>query len=132
MRCCLAQSKERAASGDRPRLSTLVLRRYRSSQSAPAASATAQSLPTVMAKPRRRRPPPALPPGLEVSRPRERLGSSLLIVEDEPPMQAQLRLDLTDLGYEARVAGSAQDAQDLLSHERVAGVLLDLVLDEGE
>lgn len=47
-------------------------------------------------------------------------------------MQAQLRLDLTDLGYQVRVAGSAEDAKRVLSHERVAGVLLDLVLDEAE
>jgi DNA-binding response OmpR family regulator len=60
------------------------------------------------------------------------LGSSVLVVEDEPPMQAQLRLDLTDLGYQARLAGSAEEAKEILSHERVAGVLLDLVLDEGE
>src|SRR5215470_5200890 len=76
--------------------------------------------------------PPPLPPGLEVYRPPELLGSSVLVVEDEPPMQAQLRLDLTDLGYQARVAGSAEEAQQILSSERVAGVLLDLVLDEGE
>jgi DNA-binding response OmpR family regulator len=75
---------------------------------------------------------PPLPPGLEVYRPPELLGSSVLIVEDEPPMQAQLRLDLTDLGYQARVAGSPAEAQRVLTHERVAGVLLDLVLDEGE
>jgi len=76
--------------------------------------------------------PPPLPPGLEVYRPPEVLGSSVLVVEDEPPMQAQLRLDLTDLGYQVRVAGSADEARDLLTHERVAGVLLDLVLDEAE
>jgi DNA-binding response OmpR family regulator len=76
--------------------------------------------------------PPPLPPGLEVFRPPELLGSSVLVVEDERPMQAQLRLDLTDLGYQVRVAGSADEAKDVLTHERVAGVLLDLVLDEGE
>ncbi len=76
--------------------------------------------------------PPPLPPGLEVYRPPELLGSSVLVVEDEPPMQAQLRLDLTDLGYQARLAGSADQAKEILTHERVAGVLLDLVLDEGE
>jgi DNA-binding response OmpR family regulator len=81
---------------------------------------------------RGRNAPPPLPPGLEVYRPPELLGSSVLVVEDEPPMQAQLRLDLTDLGYQARVAGSADEAQAILSNERVAGVLLDLVLDEGE
>jgi DNA-binding response OmpR family regulator len=75
---------------------------------------------------------PPLPPGLEVYRPEELLGSLVLIVEDEPPMQAQLRLDLTDLGYQVRVAGSAEEARHVLSLERVAGVLLDLVLDDGE
>jgi DNA-binding response OmpR family regulator len=67
-----------------------------------------------------------------VYRPAELLGSSVLIVEDEPPMQAQLRLDLTDLGYQTRIAGTADEAKEVLTHERVAGVLLDLVLDEGE
>src|SRR5215471_11796094 len=64
--------------------------------------------------------PPPLPPGLEVYRPAELLGSSVLVVDDELPMQAQLRLDLTDLGYQARVAGTAEEAQAILSHERVA------------
>lgn len=76
--------------------------------------------------------PPPLPPGLDVYRPKELLGSSVLIVEDETPMQTQLRLDLADLGYQTRVAGSALDARRVLTHERVAGVLLDLVLDDGE
>jgi DNA-binding response OmpR family regulator len=76
--------------------------------------------------------PPPLPPGLEVYRPPQLLGSSVLIVEDEAPMQAQLRLDLTDLGYLVRLAGSADEAKRVLTHERVAGVLLDLVLDDGE
>jgi len=76
--------------------------------------------------------PPPLPPGLEVYRPPEVLGSAVLIVEDETPMQVQLRLDLHDLGYQPKVAGSASEAQALLARERVAGVLLDLVLDEGE
>jgi DNA-binding response OmpR family regulator len=75
---------------------------------------------------------PPLPPGLEVYRPHELLGSSVLVVEDERPLQAQLRLDLTDLGYQVRVAGTADEARTLLIQERVAGVLLDLVLDEGE
>src|SRR5437773_2460324 len=81
---------------------------------------------------RGRNAPPPLPPGLEVFRPPQLLGSSVLVVEDERPMQAQLRLDLTDLGYQVRVAGSANEAKDVLTHERVAGLLLDLVLDEGE
>jgi DNA-binding response OmpR family regulator len=73
-----------------------------------------------------------MPPGLEAYRPSELLGSAVLVVEDEPPMQAQLRLDLTDLGYQVRVAGTAPQAQRVLTEERVAGVVLDLVLDEGE
>ncbi len=73
-----------------------------------------------------------LPPGLEAYRPPELIGSSVLVVEDEAAMRSQLRLDLADLGYEPRVAGSAAEAQALLERERVAGVLLDLVLDEGE
>src|ERR1700730_508091 len=85
-----------------------------------------------MLRTRPRLSPPPLPPGLEVYRPPEVIGSSVLIVEDEIPMQSQLRLDLTDLGYQAKVAGSANEAQQLLTRERVAGVLLDLVLDEGE
>jgi DNA-binding response OmpR family regulator len=73
-----------------------------------------------------------MPPGLDVYRPPEVVGSSVLVVEDELPMQIQLRLDLTDLGYQVRVAGTAAEAQQVLSNERVAGVLLDLVLDDGE
>ncbi|HUZ88460.1 MAG TPA: response regulator [Candidatus Acidoferrales bacterium] len=76
--------------------------------------------------------PPPLPPGLEVYRPVEVLGSSVLIVEDEVPMQVQLRMDLNDLGYQPSVAGSAEEALQVLSRERLAGVILDLVLDEGE
>src|SRR2546423_3000818 len=85
-----------------------------------------------MLRPRLRVARPPLPPGLDAYRPPEVIGSSVLIVEDEIPMQTQLRLDLTDLGYQAKVAGSGEEAQQLLSRERVAGVLLDLVLDEGE
>jgi DNA-binding response OmpR family regulator len=80
----------------------------------------------------RERAAPPLPPGLDVYRPPEVLGSTVLIVEDEPALRAQLRLDLTDLGYQARVAADPEEARSLLSRERVAGVLLDLVLDEGE
>jgi DNA-binding response OmpR family regulator len=47
-------------------------------------------------------------------------------------MQMQLQLDLNDLGYQPKVAGSADAARDLLTRERMSGVLLDLVLDEGE
>ena len=75
---------------------------------------------------------PPLPPGLEVYRPAEVLGSAVLVVEDESAMQQQLRIDLQDLGYRALVSSSAPDAMALLEQERVAGILLDLVLDEGE
>jgi DNA-binding response OmpR family regulator len=76
--------------------------------------------------------PPPLPPGLEVYRPLDLMGSSVLVVDDEAAMQLQLRMDLRDLGYQPRVASSATEAKDILTHERVAAVLLDLVLDEGE
>ncbi|HEX6349840.1 MAG TPA: response regulator [Candidatus Dormibacteraeota bacterium] len=75
---------------------------------------------------------PPLPPGLEVYRPADVLGSRVLVVDDEVPMQMQLQLDLNDLGYQPKVAGSADAAKDLLTRERMSGVLLDLVLDEGE
>jgi DNA-binding response OmpR family regulator len=80
-------------------------------------------------RPRREIPPP-LPPGLDAYRPPEVLGSSVLVVEDEAPMQLQLRVDLNDLGYQAKVAGSADGAKELLNQERVAAILLDLVLDD--
>ena len=83
------------------------------------------------ASPREVRLPP-LPPGLEVYRPPEVLGSVVLVVEDESAMQQQLRIDLEDLGYRALVSSSAPDAMTVLDQERVAGILLDLVLDEGE
>ncbi len=75
---------------------------------------------------------PPLPPGLEVYRPAEVLGSAILVVEDESAMQQQLRIDLHDLGYLPLVSSSAPEAMTLLESERIAGVLLDLVLDEGE
>ena len=75
---------------------------------------------------------PPLPPGLEVYRPAEVLGSAVLVVEDESAMQQQLRIDLHDLGYLPLVSSSAPEAMELLEKERIAGVLLDLVLDESE
>lgn len=75
---------------------------------------------------------PPLPPGLEVYRPAEVLGSAVLVVEDESAMQQQLRIDLHDLGYRPSVSSSAPQAMELLERERMAAVLLDLVLDEGE
>jgi len=84
-----------------------------------------------MPAPREVRLPP-LPPGLEVYRPAAVLGSAVLVVEDEVSMQTQLRIDLQDLGYAARVASNQHEAMSVLSRERLAGVLLDLVLDESE
>src|SRR5258708_23600488 len=75
---------------------------------------------------------PPLPPGLEVYRPADVLGSAVLVVEDEAAMQQQLRIDLHDLGYRPSPASSSPEARALLERERVAAVLLDLVLDEGE
>ena len=75
---------------------------------------------------------PPLPPGLEVYRPADVLGSSVLVVEDEAAMQQQLRIDLQDLGYRPSVSSTAPEARQLLERERMAAVLLDLVLDEGE
>src|ERR1700681_4602797 len=75
---------------------------------------------------------PPHPPGLELYRPAEVLGSAVLVVEDEAAMQQQLRIDLHDLGYRPSAASSAPEARALLEKERVAAVLLDLVLDEGE
>ena len=75
---------------------------------------------------------PPLPPGLEVYRPADVLGSSVLVVEDEAAMLQQLRIDLHDLGYRPSVAATVAEARELLEHERVAAVLLDLVLDERE
>ncbi|MGH7904352.1 MAG: response regulator transcription factor [Candidatus Dormibacteraceae bacterium] len=73
-----------------------------------------------------------MPPGLHVYRPLALLGSRVLVVEDEQQIQIQLQLDLRGLGYEPVVAGTAADARELLSHERIAAVLLDLVLDDRE
>jgi len=75
---------------------------------------------------------PPLPPGLEVYRPADVLGSSVLVVEDEAAMLQQLRIDLHDLGYRPSVAATVAEARNVLEHERVAAVLLDLVLDERE
>ena len=75
---------------------------------------------------------PPLPPGLEVYRPADVLGSSVLVVEDEAAMLQQLRIDLHDLGYRPSVAATVIEARNVLEHERVAAVLLDLVLDESE
>src|SRR5256886_9849756 len=75
---------------------------------------------------------PPLPPGLEVYRPADVLGSSVLVVEDEAAMLQQLRIDLHDLGYRPSVAATVLEAHNVLENERVAAVFLGLVLDEKE
>src|ERR1700680_1898267 len=65
-------------------------------------------------------------------RPAQCVRPSALVVEDEAAMLQQLRIDLHDLGYRPSVAASVAEARNLLEHERVAAVLLDLVLDESE
>src|SRR2546421_10676993 len=67
---------------------------------------------------------PPLPPGLEVYRPADVLGSAVLVVEDEAAMLQQLRIDLHDLGYRPSVAAPPDQARDLLEHERVAAGVL--------
>ena len=47
-------------------------------------------------------------------------------------MLQQLRIDLHDLGYRPSVAATVLEAHNVLENERVAAVLLDLVLDEHE
>ena len=61
---------------------------------------------------------PPLPPGLEVYRPADVLGSSVLVVEDEAAMQQQLRIDLHDLGYRPFAASSAPEARQLQQQSR--------------
>lgn len=80
----------------------------------------------------RNRPRPPLPQGLDVFRPDEVIASTVLVVEDEAPMLAQLELDLKLLGYQPRTAADAETARHVLSEERIAGILLDLILDERE
>src|SRR5258707_4360416 len=75
---------------------------------------------------------PPLPPGLEVYRPAEVLGSAVLVGEDEAAMRQQLRIDLHDLGYRPAGSASAPAAIELLSREPAAALLLQLLLDEGE
>jgi DNA-binding response OmpR family regulator len=77
-------------------------------------------------------PLPPLPPGLDVYRPAEVMGSVTLVVEDEAPMRTQLEIDLQDLGYQVRSASSPPEAMGALQRERVAAVLLDLILEEDE
>jgi DNA-binding response OmpR family regulator len=74
---------------------------------------------------------PKLPPGLEVYRPRELLGRSVLVVDDERSLRNQLTRDLDALGYRALQADSPEAARQLLESEQVDGVILDLFL-QGE
>ena len=72
--------------------------------------------------------PPPLPPGLEVYRPPELLGSTVLVVDDEASLRDQLRRDLDALGYRAVEAGDAAAAQEVLAAGHVDAVILDLML----
>lgn len=75
---------------------------------------------------------PPLPPGLEVYRPAELLGSTVLVVDDEASLRDQLRRDLDALGYRALEADGAAAARDLIGSEPVAAVILDLMLGESD
>jgi len=72
---------------------------------------------------------PKLPPGLEVYRPRELLGRSVLVVDDERSLRQQLTRDLQALGYAALEADSADAARRVIDSETVDAVILDLLLD---
>lgn len=74
---------------------------------------------------------PKLPPGLEVYRPRELLGRSVLVVDDERSLRQQLTRDLDALGYRALQAETPEAARKALESEPVDAVILDLLL-EGE
>lgn len=75
---------------------------------------------------------PPLPPGLDAYRPAEVLGSITLVVEGNGWMRRQLETDLRDLGYEARSAGTTDEAMQELRRSRVAAVFLNLDLDDDE
>lgn len=75
---------------------------------------------------------PPLPPGLDAYRPAEVLGSITLVVEGNSWMRRQLETDLRDLGYEARSAGTTDEAMRELRGGRVAAVFLNLDLDDDE
>ena len=75
---------------------------------------------------------PPLPPGLEVFRPAELLGSTVLVVDDEASLRDQLRRDLDALGYRALEADGAGAARTLIGSEPVAAVILDLMLGESD
>ena len=72
-----------------------------------------------------------MPPGLEVYRPRELLGRSVLVVDDERSLRTQLTRDLNALGYEALEADSPDAARSALEADTVDAVILDLFI-EGE
>lgn len=52
----------------------------------------------------------------------------ILVVEDEKPMARALELKLTGAGFEVKVCYNGQEFLDLLSKEKFALILLDLVM----
>lgn len=72
---------------------------------------------------------PPLPPGLEVYRPTGLLGSTILVVDDERGLRAQLTRDLAALGYRPLEAATPAAARELLDAEPVDAVILDLLMD---
>lgn len=64
-------------------------------------------------------------------RPRELLGRSILVVDDERSLRRQLTRDLDALGYRALEADSPAAARQAVESEAVDAVILDLFL-EGE
>jgi phosphoserine phosphatase RsbU/P len=71
---------------------------------------------------------PKLPPGLEVYRPKELLGRTVLVVDDERSLRGQLTRDLAALGYRPLEADSPEAAHQALEAEAVDAVILDLHL----
>jgi CheY-like chemotaxis protein len=55
----------------------------------------------------------------------------ILVVEDEPHICEIIVEILGQLGHEARVAGTAADAVNLVKAERPDAILLDIVLPDG-
>lgn len=53
---------------------------------------------------------------------------SILLVEDEAPLQNLYRIKLELAGYEVRTASDAQTALDVLDHFKVHLIILDLLL----
>jgi DNA-binding response OmpR family regulator len=75
---------------------------------------------------------PPLPPGLDAYRPAALLGSTVLVVDDEKALREQLTKDLEALGYHALEAAEAGSTRRILLSEQVDGIVLDLLLGEGD